>query len=56
MAPIEIFLANLRFLGLDVSPLELLLTRALPAALYTLAICTVLLFIPRSPAGMGREK
>ncbi len=46
IVPAEIFLANLRFTGMDATPLSITLYHALPTAIYTLLFWFVLFLIP----------
>lgn len=55
LLPLEIFLANLRYLGLDYDPLRVTLRLALPVTLYTLLLLGLLLWIPRR-AGRAGER
>ena len=46
IVPAEVFLANLRFTGMDATPLSITLTQAAPTALYTLLFWIVLFLLP----------
>jgi rod shape-determining protein MreD len=52
LLPAEVFLANLRYQGLDYDPLALSLRLALPVTVYTLLLLGLALCIPRG-AGRG---
>ena len=46
IVPIEIFLTNLRFVGMDYIALDLILGKSLPVAAYTVLIYSILQILP----------
>lgn len=46
LAPVELFLANLRYDGLDYLPIEIALYQALPVLVYTMGLLVLVFLLP----------